>query len=362
MLIKIFSLILGIFMSLSLLADELTLKPDAPKSYIVKKGDTLWDISGVFLNQAWLWPKLWRLNPEINNPHLIYPGDELRLVFDAQGQPMLVKGKPKLKWSPKVRKQSKNQTPVSTLPLQAIAPYIRYDSVKTLAELERFSYIIGSEKGYKSSLDGFKAYVNSDLVVGQSYAIYHKGTVIIDPATAENLGYNIILVGTGKALQRGNISKKQPGTLYISGVKREIHSGAFVVPVNDEQQYPAVFTMRAGAKNTKGLIINSVTELREFAKFDVVMINQGAKQALQAGDVLTVSRKSPAVIDTDNGPEYTHNTSRWNRMGSDNHSDYDMPTESIGQVMVFKVYDKVSMALILHSDKALRVLDGVIAP
>ena len=176
------------------------------------------------------------------------------------------------------------------------------------------------------------------------------------------MGYNIILVGTGKALQRGNISKKQPGTLYISGVKREIHSGAFVVPVNDEQQYPAVFTMRAGAKNTKGLIINSVTELREFAKFDVVMINQGAKQALQAGDVLTVSRKSPAVIDTDNGPEYTHNTSRWNRMGSDNHSDYDMPTESIGQVMVFKVYDKVSMALILHSDKALRVLDGVIAP
>ena len=362
MLIRIFSLIFGIFMSLSLLANELTLKPDAPKSYTVKKGDTLWDISGVFLNQAWLWPKLWRLNPEINNPHLIYPGDELRLVFDAQGQPMLVKGKPELKWSPKIRQQSKNQMPINTLPLQAIAPYIRYDSVKTLAELEHLPYIIGSDKGYKSSLDGFKVYVNNDLIIGQSYAIYHKGSAIVDPVTADNLGYNIVLVGTGKAVERGDISKKLPSTLYIDGVKREIHSGTFVVPVNDEQQYPAVFTMRASAKNTKGLIISSVTKLREFAKFDVVMINQGTKQAVQAGDVLTVSRKSPAVLNTDSGPEYTHNTSRWNRIGGDNRADYDMPTENIGQVMVFKVYDSVSMALVIHSEKALRVLDGVIAP
>ena len=107
MLIRIFSMILAMTLSVSLLADELKIKPDAPKSYIVKKGDTLWDISGIFLNQPWLWPKLWRLNPEINNPHLIYPGDELRLVFDEQGQPMLVKGKPELKWSPKIRKQLK---------------------------------------------------------------------------------------------------------------------------------------------------------------------------------------------------------------------------------------------------------------
>ncbi|MEH6596647.1 MAG: LysM peptidoglycan-binding domain-containing protein [Colwellia polaris] len=362
MLIRIFSLILGLTLSVSILADELTIKSDAPKSYIVKKGDTLWDISGVFLKQPWLWPKLWRLNPEINNPHLIYPGDELRLVFDENGQPMLVKGKPELKWSPKIRKQLKDQNPVSTLPLHAIAPYIRYDSVKSLAELEALPYIIGSDEGYKSSIDGFKVYINSDLTIGQSYGIYNKGDAIVDPETNENLGYNIQLVGTGKATQTGDMSKKQPSTIYIDGATREIRSGAFVIPVNKDQQFPSIFTMRAAPEELSGLIVSSLAKLREFAKFDVVMINKGQSQNLQVGDVLTVKRKSPAVVETDNGPQYTEDTSRWNKLSSNNLSDYDMPAEAIGQVMVFRVYDKVSMALILNSETPLRVLDGVTAP
>lgn len=362
MLIRIFSLILGLTLSLSLLADELTIKSDAPKSYVVKKGDTLWEISGIFLNQPWLWPKLWRLNPEINNPHLIYPGDELRLVFDEQGQPMLVKGKPELKWSPKIRKQLKDQNPVSTLPLHAIAPYIRYDSVKSAAELEGLPRIIGSDEGYKSSIDGLKVYINSDLTIGQSYGVYHKGDAIVDPKTNENLGYNIRLVGTGKATHTGDMSKMQPSTIYIDGAKREIRSGAFVIPVNEGQQYPSIFTMRAASQSLEGLIVSSVAKLREFAKFDVVMINKGSSQDMQVGDVLTVKRKSPAVVETDSGPQYTKDTSRWNKLASDNLSDYDMPAESIGQVMVFRVYDKVSMALILNSEKPLRVLDGVAAP
>jgi len=348
-------------MSVAVLADELTLNSDAPKTYIVKKGDTLWNISGIFLKQPWLWPKLWRFNPEINNPHLIYPGDELRLVFDENGQPMLVKGKPELKWSPSVRKQLKDQNPVSTLPLQVVAPFIRYDHVKTAEELNLLPYIIGSDEGNKSSLDGYKVYVNSDLVIGQSYGVYHKGSEIIDPETSESLGFNVKLVGTGKATQRGDMSQKQPSTVYLEGVIREVRSGAYVVPVNDEQQYPSIFTMRAGSE-TKGLIVSSVTELREFAKYDVVMINRGNVQNVQAGDVLTVSRKSPAVVETDEGPQYTSDTSRWNRMASANNSDYDMPAEPIGQVMIFRVYDNVSMALILSSEKPLRVLDGVTAP
>ena len=163
MFIRRLLLILGLATSFVTVADVLTLNPDAPKSYIVKKGDTLWDISGLFLKQPWLWPKLWRINPEINNPHLIYPGDELRLVFDMQGQPMLVKGKPELKWSPKVRTQLKDQNPINTLPLHVIAPFMRYDSIKTEQELAALPYVLGSDEGYKSSINGFKVYVNQDL-------------------------------------------------------------------------------------------------------------------------------------------------------------------------------------------------------
>jgi hypothetical protein len=207
-----------------------------------------------------------------------------------------------------------------------------------------------------------KVYINSDLTIGQSYGVYHKGDAIVDPKTNENLGYNIRLVGTGKATHTGDMSKMQPSTIYIDGAKREIRSGAFVIPVNEGQQYPSIFTMRAASQTLEGLIVSSVAKLREFAKFDVVMINKGSSQDMQVGDVLTVKRKSPAVVETDSGPQYTKDTSRWNKLASDNLSDYDMPAESIGQVMVFRVYDKVSMALILNSEKPLRVLDGVAAP
>lgn len=350
-------------MSVALLADELKLTPNAPKLYIVQKGDTLWDISGIFLKEPWLWPKLWRINPEINNPHLIYPGDRLRLVFDEHGQPMLVKGtdKPKLKWSPKIRTQLKDQNPVSTLPLQVIAPFIRYDSVKSADELDLLPHIIGSDEGYKSSVDDFKVYVNSDLVVGQSYGIYHKDSAIVDLGTEEVLGYSVKLAGTGKAIRSGDMSKNQPSSLHVEGVRREVRAGAYVAPVNDGQLYPSTFTMRAGSV-IKGQIIRSATNLREFAKYDVVFINKGNKDNVRAGDVLTVNRKSPAVVKTNDGPQYASEASLWNRVVNTGNESYDIPVEAIGQVMVFKVYDKVSMALILSAEKPLRILDGVTTP
>jgi len=124
MLKRIILTIFCLILPLSVIADELKLAKNAPTSYVVKKGDTLWDISAKFLQQPWLWPKLWRINPDIENPHLIYPGEELNLVYDAQGRPMLVKGKPALKWSPKVRTSLKDQNPVETISLNVLSPFV----------------------------------------------------------------------------------------------------------------------------------------------------------------------------------------------------------------------------------------------
>jgi len=209
----ILSLSLLVFSVLSL-AEQLQINNDAPKTYVVKKGDTLWDISAIFLEQPWLWPKLWRLNPDINNPHLIYPGDVLQLVFDEQGEPMLViepvKVKPNYKWSPKVRQQLKNDNAISLLPLDVIAPFIKYDHLFTEQELEALPYIIGSDEGYQRSVNGFKVYVNQNLVIAKSYAIYGKGEEIIDPETDESLGYYVNLVGTAQTLRSGDMENNKP--------------------------------------------------------------------------------------------------------------------------------------------------------
>ncbi|MEW6989566.1 LysM peptidoglycan-binding domain-containing protein [Colwelliaceae bacterium 6441] len=353
---------------LSVVADELQLAKNAPKSYVVKKGDTLWDISATFLQQPWLWPKLWRINPEIENPHLIYPGEELNLVFDDQGQPMLVKGKPTLKgkpalkWSPKVRSSLKEQSPVETISLSVLSPFVKYDTVLSEAELSNSPYVLGSDDGYKSNVDGVKLYINGDLSVGASYAVYQKGEKIISPTTEEIIGYHARLVGTGKATSRGNTADKTPATLYVQGALREIRSSDIVKPVNEGQILPSFFTMQAADDSVKGNIIKASNGMREFGKLEVVFIDQGFTHGIKQGDVLSVNRLSPGIVETNDGPVYTKDASRWNRMANDSDSDYKMPEEPIGKMMVFKVFEQVSMALILNSEKPLRLHDSVTAP
>ena len=225
--------------SLFSFAEPLKINDGAPKTYVVEKGDTLWDISSVFLDQPWLWPKLWRLNPEINNPHLIYPGDVISLVFDENGEPSLVlesvKGKPSYKWSPKIRQKNKKDSAIRLLPLEVIAPFLKYEHLFSAEQLEKLPHVIGSDEGYKSSMNGFKVYVNKDLDLSKTYAIYDKGEEIIDPDTEEPLGFYVNLVGTGQAIGGGNIGENEPATLKVSTAKREIRSGDYVVPVHDGQ-------------------------------------------------------------------------------------------------------------------------------
>ena len=347
--------------SLLTLADQIKINDDAPKIHVVVKGDTLWDISALFLEQPWLWPKLWRLNPEISNPHLIYPGDVLKLIFDENGEPMLVVEpvKPSYKWSPKIRQEKKKGSAITLLPLEVIAPFVRYDHLFTEDELETLPLIIGSDEGYRMSIKDFKVYVNANLEVAQSYAIYDKGEELFDPETNDSLGFYVNLVGTGQVLKRGDIENDVPSTLNVSSVKREIHAGNYVVPVNEGQLLPAVFSMKAAKESLRGAIVKATSNGREFAKLEVVMINRGLEHEVSVGDVMVIKRTSPAVIDTGNGPAYVNETSRWNKITG---SDYKMPEEKLGELMVFKVYQKASMALILNTQKPARINDLITAP
>jgi len=357
--------------SLLVLADQLKINGDAPKTYVVEKGDTLWDISAVFLQQPWLWPKLWRLNPEINNPHLIYPGDILQLVFDEQGEPMLVvvedepveKVKASYKWSPNIRKQIKDDSAISLLPLEVIAPYLQYDHLFTEEELESLPHIIGSDEGYRMTIDGLKVYVNSDLELAKSYAIYAKGEELFDPETEESIGFYMHITGTAQALRTGDMANNEPATLKVTTTKREIHAGNYVVPVHDGQLLPSVFTMRAADASFSGSIIKATSDNREFGKFEVVMINRGSEHQVTVGDVMAIKRSSPAVVETRDGPVYNIEASRWDKLlSAEAEGDYKMPEEKLGEIMVFKVYQQASMALILNTQKPARLQDLITAP
>jgi hypothetical protein len=343
------------------LADQIRLNDDAPTRHVVEKGDTLWDISALFLKQPWLWPKLWRLNPEVNNPHLIYPGDILRLVYDENGEPMLVvdSGKPSYKWSPKIRQENKRDSAITLLPLEVIAPFVRYENLFTEDELDELPYIIGSDEGYRMTTKDFKVYVNANLEVAQSYAIYDKGQEIFDPETDDSLGFSVNLVGTGQVLKGGDMENDVPSTMNVGSVKREIHAGDFIVPVNDGQLFPSVFSMKAAKSSLRGSIVKAASGGREFAKFEVVMINRGVEHDVTVGDVMAIKRTSPAVVETGNGPAYVAETSTWNKITG---GDFKMPEEQLGELMVFKVYESASMAVILHSEKPIRIDDAVTAP
>ena len=229
-------------------------------------------------------------------------------------------------------------------------------------QLEQLPHVIGSDEGYKSSINGFKVYVNKDLEISKTYAIYNKGEEIIDPETEASLGFYVDLVATGQAIDAGNIGNKEPATLKISTAKREIRAGDYVVPVHEGQMLPSVFTMKAADESMRGSIVKAVSEGREFGKLEVVMLNRGLEHNVVVGDVMSIKRLSPGVVETSTGPRYTTEAPRWNRLLATEGSDYKMPEESLGELMVFKVYEQASMALILRTEKPARLQDVVTAP
>jgi hypothetical protein len=267
--------------------------------------------------------------------------------------------KPSYKWSPKIRQEKTKDSAITLLPLEVVAPFIRYDHLFTEYELEELPYIIGSDEGYRMTTKDFKVYINADLEVAQSYAIYDKGEELFDPETGDSLGFYVNLVATGQVLKRGDIENDVPSTMKIGSVKREIQAGNYVVPVNEGQLLPAVFLMKAANASLRGAIVKATSNGREFAKLEVVMINRGIEHDVTVGDVMSIKRTSPAVVDTGNGPAYSIETSRWNKLTG---GDYKMPEELVGELMVFKVYQKASMALILNTQKPARINDLITAP
>ncbi len=346
----------------NVLADVLKIRDDAPASYVVKKGDTLWDISALYLNEPWLWPQLWQMNPQIDNPHLIYPGDTLMLVYDAQGRPRLVVNENVKRLSPTVRKTMKSNDAVSTLPLSMIRHYLTFEQALDDEQIQALPYILGSNANVKNSVGDHIIYAKGVLDTGASYGVYRKGKPYFDPETKTVLGFETTLVATARAFRPGreatDDAPAEASSLNVLSVKREIKQGDRLLPALEGQALPAFFTMTRPDFNIDGLIIDTTSNLREFSKWDIVVLNRGELQNLKAGHILGIYRNSPLVVDGKNGPVYIEDANKLQQTFKNfGDNTIQLPREKVGELMVFKASERTSFAIVTKTLRPIRVGD-----
>ncbi len=336
-------------------ADSLNLKKEYPTEYTVQKGDTLWDISTKFLQSPWLWPQLWDANPDLDDPHLIYPGDKLKLIF-VDGQPRLIR-KRILKMLPKARPTAKGSRAIPTIPLALVHPFLTRDYVATDDKLNQAPVILGNNDGNTTFLVGNSIFASSSLQPGQ-YGIYRQGRNYIDPVTQEKLGNEVEFVAIARVTHTGSASV--PAKLTILKSTKEARKGDQLLPMPEQDRLPVYFQPRNFQLASPGDIIAADEQHSAIGKNDVVIINRGWRDNVSAGDVFAVLKRGRTVIKNSDKRDFNYDdqVNQYDQLFADK-SALQLPDERVGEMMVFKVYDKVSLALITHSSQVIKLNDKV---
>ncbi len=326
------------------------IREGVPDRYVVKKGDTLWDISNHFLNDPWLWPEVWHINPAIRNPHLIYPGDVIALTW-VDGKPVLtLEGaeavpppppRPDLKvvkLSPSA-KETKLQRAIDTIPKSAIAPFLNRPFVLDPKDLENAPYIASNYGDNIISGKGSRIYarrlVDADVI---NFNIIRLGQKYIDPDTNEVLGHEAINLGKARLIRLGD-----PATLDVTESYKEILDGDYLIP-EEAEQLDLKFFPRAPDRNVAGRIISVADGVAKVGQYHVVVINKGAQDGLEPGHVLEIHQQGKIVRQP-----FTRTR-------------IQLPEERAGLLMIFKSKQDLSFGLVMEAFTDLKVYDYVYSP
>jgi hypothetical protein len=361
-------------------ADTVALKTDHPDRYVVQKGDTLWDISKRFLQDPWRWASVWTINDQIKNPHLIYPGDVILLTY-VDGKPQLsVQREEKLAPAPvapavaevpqadvepvvtpttaieepagetptgmkvvKLRPRAHAESISAAIPTispDVIVPFLTEPLVVGRSELDRAGYVTIGLDDRVALGDGSQFYArglkkNSST---EYYQVFRQGAALKHPDTGETLAYEAQYLGDARVIEAGD-----PAKLVVTRVKQEILPTDRLLAAPEKAALPYYFP-RAPDRNVKGRILVAVNGLREFGPTTIVAISLGKREGMEEGHVLRIMRhvgvsKDPVT----------------KRM-------YKMPDEETGLLMVFRVFDKVSYALIMDANRPVHLHDAVRTP
>lgn len=340
----ILALILLFSLSSLSAATEIALQDRHPDRYVVVRGDTLWAIAGKFLKDPWRWPEIWKMNQQqIKKPHWIYPGDIIVLDLSS-GSPELrqVKGIETIKLSPRVRIEPMETSAIPSIPPTTIGPFLSKPQVIAKGALEKAPYIIGTEESRVILGAGNSAYVQSIMEGGAlNWQIYRPGKALVDPDSDEILGYEAVYLGDAKITQFGS-----PATIEITKSTQEINIGDRLVEMTEEAA--SAYVPHAPDKSIFGRIISAYGGVAEVGKGSIVTLNKGGQDGLEIGHVLALYRHGRSVAPgahDDTSPEVVM-----------------LPDERYGLVFVFRVFEKVSYALVMQSERSVQMLDDVRTP
>jgi len=325
------------------------LNPRHPDSYVVQRGDTLWDIAAMFLRDPWYWPEIWQINPQVENPHLIYPGDTLSLAYLDDGRPVVnVERGPAFtggggvdRLSPRVREEPLEEA-IPTIPYETLAAFLSRSVVLDKDQLDGLPYILAHREGLIAS-SGRDVYARGVTApTGAVFNLVHRGDELVDPDNNSVLGYQGIFIGQGRVDRSGD-----PATVHVLDSTREALVGDLLL--NEEDVLPVNFFPHAPAESVDGRIISVMDGVSLIGQYQVVVLNRGAEHGLDPGTVLRVFQTGQVVHDDVRGKGLFHEKVR-------------LPDEPAGTMMVFRTFDRMSYALVMEATNAIKVLDTVRNP
>jgi LysM repeat protein len=329
-------------------ADSILVKDTAPEVYVVKKGDTLWDISNMYLEKPWQWPELWRTNVHITNPHLIYPGDELRLVKNEKGETVLdvvrESSKPEIKLSPEGAKSLKVPNAIPALPWSVIKPYIENEMIMSQKVYDRYPYILGDQ-------EGAVRYATDNLVLGkaarrskENLSIVRKQNELFD-MDGNFIGLQIRHLAKAKLV---DADLDNQVLIKILEAKLEVKRGDKIIPAVTNEPDEVLLV---AAQDQTGYIIDDLEQHNLLGKYNVVVLDIGSDQ-VSAGTIMGIYSQGPRIIDGEQ-PKY-EGESDMIRSAFNQGDEISQPALKIGEVVVFKTFDTASYALITKSAKVIK--------
>lgn len=337
----------------------LTLAPDAPQTYVVVRGDTLWDISGRFLTRPWRWPELWKLNPDIKDPHWIYPGDVLHLIY-VDGQPQLtIERGNVVRLDPEVRTTPLGQA-IPPIPYEIIAAFMSKPSVVAAESVTRsLPYVVALADRHVIAGVGDHLYARgvAGAAPGARFAVVHLEGKLRDPDDHHFLGYMAIYGGSVRVVGPGTVDRKPTELTTLSVVEsgREIIEGDKLV--DDQLDVQLDFVPHPVPGRIDGRIIAVVDGVTTIGQYHVVVINRGKRDGLEPGHILVSWQRAERAIDARG-----RNPGAPLEFGPILPKHVQLPDERSGTMMVFRTYDRMSYALMLTSDTSARVNDPVRNP